>query len=320
MSFTWSAGDRLTAERLNQSDPESVARFIQNEHNIFELFLENFFAGKITPFQGLFFDGFSDTSKEDSTEEAITSGVSSGQADVDVADGSVFSVNQEVDIFDTTNGNFETLTIQTIVTNKLTMSSNFANAYTTSGFVSRSSVDVDTPNRQLEIKSGLLQGNYRSTLQSFQQSIGSINMWATRTFLNQFNLDSAISAGATTLTILGDQTSNFANGDTIDISTSDNLIRERKTLTAVPSFSGGVTTLTFSATTNAFGTSDFVERVDVLPEISVVNKDADESFQTPTFTKAIVDFANNEVEDEYNLVVSPAEEDVIIKLKLSRVS
>jgi len=134
-------------------------------------------------------------------------------------------------------------------------------------------------------------------------------------------LASAISSGATTLTITGDETGKFANGDTIDISTSDNLVRERKTLTATPSFAGGVTTLTFtSAISNAsgFGTSAFVERVDVIPKISIVNKDAVESFLPITFKQSIVDFTNSEVEDEYNFFPSTPNEDVTVKLEMTR--
>jgi len=164
---------------------------------------------------------------------------------------------------------------------------------------------------------GDLTGVYESIVTAFQITKETIHLWIVRNFVSQFNLDSSISGGATTLTILGDKTSEFANGDTIDISKANNNTRERKTLTAVPSFGGGVTTLTFSATDNAFGTSDFVERVDVLPTISLVDSGTAKSFQTPDFVQSIVDFASGEVEDEYILIATP-EEDLKIKIDVTR--
>ncbi len=159
---------------------------------------------------------------------------------------------------------------------------------------------------------------YFSELQSFQTQMVDVRLWVTRNFTAQFNLAAGISGGATTLTITGDQTDKFKNGDIIDISTSDNLIRERKTLTATPSFGGGVTTLTFSATVNAFTTSAFAERVDVIPQTSIVDKDANESFSDMVYVKSVVDFGSSEVEDEYSFDAVTPNEDVTIKLDLTR--
>jgi len=163
----------------------------------------------------------------------------------------------------------------------------------------------------------LLSGAYESITTAFQSAKETVHLWITRNFPSQFNLDAGISGGATTLTIAGDQTAIFANGDTIDISTDDNLVRERKTLTAVPSFGGGVTTLTFSATDNAFGISDFVERVDVIPQVSLVDAGTAKSFVAINFTQSIVDFSNNEVEDEYTLVVGTPQEDLKVKIDIT---
>ena len=54
----WIAGEEITAAKLNQLNPEGNERIAQAEHNILELYLENYFANKITPYQGLMFDGF----------------------------------------------------------------------------------------------------------------------------------------------------------------------------------------------------------------------------------------------------------------------
>ena len=80
-------------------------------------------------------------------------------------------------------------------------------------------------------------------------------------------------------------------------------------------------TLAFTpAIVNASGflATDYVERVDVLPEISLVNSGADESFQSLDWQKSIVDFTNSEVEDEYKLTVGTPQEDFIAKLKLRK--
>jgi len=167
---------------------------------------------------------------------------------------------------------------------------------------------------------GLLISVYYSAKQKFQQAQGFIKLWVVRNFVVQQNLDSAIIVGASSLTVSGDQTSKYANGDTIDISEAENLKRERKTISGTPTFSAGVTTINFTpVTTNAFGISDFVERVDVTPQISIVNRDASESLQNMTLNQSIVDFTNSEVEDEFQFDASAdPQEDFVVKLKLTR--
>jgi len=511
MSFktTHQSGDPIKAEDAN----DTGKAILQNAANILQLFLENFFASKVTPFQGLLFDGFSDTTKANTTATTNSAQAASGQADVVVVSVSGFAVNDQVLIAD--GSNFEELIIQGIAGSTLTMTTNLVNTYEIGATVGRTTANINTIDKKLEFAStgsfalfddqfnrgdsntvgngwtefgnadadtaivgnalrmrttnsvqtdgirrnlgaglgaalsvhlsfkqvqltvastiyimyfgnddtsdgpgtqlrinpqsadyklrdggdkatvaqafsvgvthfffidflpasgGQIQvkvfrdtvdvkpaspeidvtftpdnpngtftkiimggnannesdtnfitytqttkkaENYYTKLNSFQKPINLVRLWVTRNFPSKFNLASGISAGATTLTITGDKTSEFANGDTIDISTSDNITRERKLLTATPTFGGGVTTLTFSATTNAFTTSAFVERVDVLPEISAVSSGVAESFSSPIFVSSIVDFSNSEVEDEYTLAPS-AKVDVIAKLALRR--
>ncbi len=491
LKTTHAAGEAIKAEDMN----DTVKGVLQNAHNIFELFLENFFAAKVTAFLGLFFDGFSDTTKGDTAATTLAANASSGQNELIIQPGDAvnFDLLKEYIIFDGTNKeaievaskvigfaevvdqqqtravditgfvknstsewtaqvfkpaltgvltevllrmkvgttltadfrvtiqgvsagkpdgvivtngisntislssffdeNFDmiftfatppsltaetdfAIVIETIAytagdwrmrgsaqaqglpspytrgasfdtinsgsswtptTNttddlrfitkmeadeKLILTGNLTNSYVTTDDVQRSTVNFDTGNKLID-SVGTDVGDdkelvYYSEIQSFQTPMESVRLWVTRNFSAQFNLDAGISGGATTLTILGDQTGKFASGDIIDISTSDNLVRERKTLTAVPSFGGGVTTLTFSATVNAFTTSDFVERVDVIPQVSIVNKDAQESFNAMVFIGSIVDFANSEVEDEYSFLAGTPNEDFITKLVLSR--
>lgn len=164
-------------------------------------------------------------------------------------------------------------------------------------------------------------GSYKSILTTFQQAKKSLHLWVTRNFSNRFNLAASISSGATTLTIAGDQTGRFANGDTIDIYDSNNFVRERKTLTATPSFGSGVTTLTFTTSivnAGGFSTSAFIERVDVLPKVSLVDFGTSESFGSLTYVSSVLDPVNSEVEDEYTYTQGTAQEDFKAKLELSR--
>ncbi len=99
LKTTHAAGEPIKADDMNST----VKAVLQNAHNIFELFLENFFASKITPFLGLFFDGFSDTTKADTTATTLTAGASSGQAILTVASTTGFKVGHNINIFDGTN-------------------------------------------------------------------------------------------------------------------------------------------------------------------------------------------------------------------------
>lgn len=220
------------------------------------------------------------------------------------------------------NGSFRFDSIQASIDElkqDITLQNNLINNYLADDDLFRTTANINTVNKELEFSGSVDKiQNYYSIKQEFQQSMKTVRLWVVRNFTAQFNLDSAISAGATTLTILGDETGKFANGDTIDISTSNNLTRERKILTATPTFSGGVTTLTFSATVNAFTTSAFVERVDILPEISLVSSGDPESLQSMVFQRSEVDFANSEVEDEYLLTLGTGQEDLVVKLELTR--
>ena len=485
LKTTHAAGEAIKAADMN----DTVKGVLQNAHNIFELFLENFFAAKLTPFNGLFFDGFSDTTKADTDNTTLTNEAASGQNEllIQAGDATDFEINKAYLIFDGTQkedievasteigfaeqidqeqntrsstssshnstakwtaqtfkpsltGKLTEVTVEfdstgspvatfritiqgvsggvpdgVIITNgisetkpfvagditftfptppdlvaetdlaivvetvsvtsgsftmrgslqasgtpspytrgasfvtvnsgstwtptlgnvddlhfntkmqkdeKLILTGNLANTYAASSGVKRSTVNFDTGGKKIDF-TGIDVGDdkavvYYSKLQSFQTAMASTRLWIVRNFTAQFNLDAGISGGATTLTILGDQTGKFANGDTVDISTADNLTRERKTLTATPSFGSGVTTLTFAATANAFTTSAFVERVDVIPKISVVNKGDAESFSALTFVRSIVDFTNSEVEDEYSFEPVTPNEDITVKLDLTR--
>lgn len=283
------AGEQVLAVDIN----DFANAIIQNEHNIFELVLQDYFQSLITPVNGLFFDGFSDTTKANNYGGSITAPASSGQANVTVSSVFGLSPNMEVDIFDTSNGNFETKIISSIASLTITFTTNLAFSYTTAGFVNRTSVNINTTAKTITIKSGLKKGIYRSLLQSFQQSMGFVALWIVRTLELRFNLSSAVSAGAFLVKIAGDQTTKFFSGDTIDISSANNLKRERRVLNASPTFASGETTLPFAtALVNSYAVTDFTERVDVLPQTSLVDIGTNENFVSLVYKKTI-NFFNN---------------------------
>lgn len=465
-------GDAIKADDMNS---QALAT-IQNAHNIFQLFLENFFASKITPFLGLFFDGFSDTTKADintnttidttnkkldldatftsGTHESITTsfqqsmktvklwvvrragttntnsidlekdssqslsfdppvGLPTGnnsrtiegwiklESAVDangmyILDYGTFTTDQEfglkivlsggnvvgqLDRFGAATTGTVDLGLQIGIYSHLAVTYNGTDLrWYVDGILKDTATVGATLNTVLtngrigkrisgtSFADGLIDDvrvwNVERTLQQIidnkdKQLVGNetnlVAYWKLDNTLldetvnantltisggaifstdtpsefkgDKLNLDATISTGATTLTIDGDQTGIFANGDTVDISTSDNLVRERKTLTAIPTFATGKTTLTFSATANAFGITDFVERVNVIPQISLVDIGTAKSFQSMTFVRSELGtgtgstgngIATNEVEDEYEFTAPTAQEDLKIKLDLTR--
>lgn len=232
------AGEQLPADDVNSITDE----IINTAHNVLELSLQFYFDGKNVPYDGLFYDGFSDGVKAD-----VLSGT-----------------------------------------------------------------QINTGLRELQqLASG---GFYKSIKTEFQQKKQTATLWITRNFNFKLNLAANISAGATSLTITGDYTTKFLVGDTIDISQQINLLRERRVLTG-SSFGGGVTTLSWSGgLTNTFTTTGFAERVDVFPRVSLVASGAADSFQVMTYVQSIVDFAEDEVEDEYTFTAGSPQDDFRAKL------
>lgn len=97
----WVAGEEITAAKLNDLNPAADSRISQAEHNILELYLENYYANKLSPFQGLFFDGFSDAVKAAVKTGAVSS-ATAGQAVATLAtlgDYNQFLVDDLVQIY-----------------------------------------------------------------------------------------------------------------------------------------------------------------------------------------------------------------------------
>lgn len=318
LKTTHQLGEPIKAVDMNSQS----SAIIQNQHNILELFLENFFAAKITPFKGLFFDGFGDTTKADLSGGDITSPASSGQADVVVSNVDGLAAGMEVDIFDITGtlgSNFETKIIDSIASLTITFTTNLANSYTTAGEVNRTSVVFDTGENFIQQGFNLREGNYRSLKQLFQDGGEDVSAWITRTFAEvKKALDAAVSALDTEVKVLGDETALFAIGDTVDISNATNTTRERRVLTGV-SFAAGQTTLSFATgLVNAYTTSDFVERVGILPFVSFVDEGDPESFTALTYIESIADFGAEEAEDEYLENFGSVRFDYILKIALDK--
>ncbi len=164
-----------------------------------------------------------------------------------------------------------------------------------------------------------LEALYFSNLNQFQQDVENATIWVERAIAVRQTFDLAVSVGASTIQIDGDVTGLYADTDTIDLYNTTNTKRERFTISGSPSFSGGKTTITLSVVTvNSYTTNDFVERVDAIPTLSIVEVDAVESFNALTFQRSIVDFANLRVEDEYKFSTGTPNNDVVIKITLNR--
>lgn len=99
----WQAGEAITAEKLNQVNRDTEARLSPIENNVLQLFLENYFASKITPAQGLIFDGFSDGNKADAGAGSPGVGTA-GQTSLVVGNvTSAFHNGDDIHIYDATN-------------------------------------------------------------------------------------------------------------------------------------------------------------------------------------------------------------------------
>ena len=103
LKTTHEPGDAILAADMNSVHELAIL----NSHNILELYLENFFAAKTTPFNGLFFDGFSDTSKADVSATLVdTVSADSGQEFIQITDGDTTKFDTDrpnITIFDDTN-------------------------------------------------------------------------------------------------------------------------------------------------------------------------------------------------------------------------
>jgi hypothetical protein len=237
---------------LNEVSSAIQSTIDANSYNIQQLFLENYYDGKSTPYTAMFFDALSDTAKMDLTTSTLTGDANSAQADVAVTDGSLFTAGQEVLVGDNNAQEFNT--IASIATNTLTMDNNLANTYTTadSGAVDRTStVRTGSGFDSYVLPSGsnnIFKALYASLIQEFQTTFAGATMWLTRTTPDKQLMDLAMAPAATTIEVIGDQTDIYATGDTVDLSTPDNLTRERGVLSGT-TFTGSVSTVSIDVNT-----------------------------------------------------------------------
>jgi hypothetical protein len=197
MAYTWSQGDKITASRLNQinqatqdeldafasTDANIQSQVDQNSENITKLYLENYYAGKVTPYDGLMFDGFSDTLKADIESQPLSANANSGQKVVVTSLASLFREGQEVIVRDSVGA--EVNVIDTIVGTSVTMVNNLANNYTTANgaVVERTSADVNTANKELRLDGTTpqyLTQQYYTKRNAFQQKIAVAKMFVKR--------------------------------------------------------------------------------------------------------------------------------------------
>ncbi len=107
----YNPGDKVLAADLN----DAVDAVINNQHNILELYLENYFSNKNTPFQGLWFDGFSDTNKAINQNGSMVSGASGSNEVVmtNQTERDKFSIGDLVHISDASSQEINTVAAKT---------------------------------------------------------------------------------------------------------------------------------------------------------------------------------------------------------------
>lgn len=203
----------------------------------------------------------------------------------------------------------------------LTLNSNLANTYDFGSGVKTSNVTFDTGSKKIKSLASPFDPKkyfYNSKLQQFQQSMSSAKLWLVRSFTARFNPTATLAQNATQVT-LNAAYGKFAIGDTIDIYNTLNTTRERKTISNITGNPN--ITITFTpaiAKVGGFATTDYVERVDVKPQMSIVASGGATSFADLTYEKTTLDITNSEAEDEYSYSPAQAGNDVRVKLELSR--
>lgn len=219
--------------------------------------------------------------------------------------------------------NIDDLTVdENKVITTIEFASNLSNGYSAGDDVVRTSANIDTSGKVLEMQAGigdLKKQIYFMEKVSFQQEMEAASIWITRNWTARFN--PVVNPSGSTIRITGDKTDKFQVGDTIDIYTADNLTRERRTINAIDynSTNAGQTTITTnSALTGTYTTSAYVERVDVAVKLSLVGSGDPEDLEAPTYVRSIVDFDGSLVEDEYSYAPAAPGVELVPYIELTR--
>ncbi|RME52934.1 hypothetical protein D6783_03345, partial [Candidatus Woesearchaeota archaeon] len=96
MGYTWTPGDALSAENLNKINQATDDAIAVNTHNILELYLQMYFDSKNPDYNGLFFDGWSDTNKTDTgINTSLTANANANDTTIDVGAFDSAELNKE---------------------------------------------------------------------------------------------------------------------------------------------------------------------------------------------------------------------------------
>lgn len=206
---------------------------------------------------------------------------------------------------------------------KIITTVNLANNYG-AGTVKHTSATVDTSNKRLSMTAGigdLKKVIYQTLATTFTQLMEAAHIWIMRKVITQIHPNSSIAAGGNQTAVTA-TAGTFMIGDIIDVLTADKTIRERKTISNI-SESGGNTTITFSPViqkTGGFSTSDWVERVDIKPQISIVGSATAPSYQDLTYEESVDVLVDGEAytEDAYSYTTGTPNIKVQVKLEITR--
>lgn len=152
--------DALTSLTLSENaDIKKIKQQLQQlEINTYNLFLENYYEGKLTNKAGMQFDGFVDSLRADIELERLEVDVAAGSTTIKVSSARNFLPGQQILIYDDINIEEATISDVDKVTKVLTLTAGLKNGYSVAKFttVTRTNVVFDRVNRQ--IHGGYLAG------------------------------------------------------------------------------------------------------------------------------------------------------------------
>jgi hypothetical protein len=149
------------------------AQIANMQNNIYELALQNYYDGKLSPKNGMQYDGFSDSTKTNAFVTFITANVAAGAVTCTVNDASQLNNNEQIAIYDGTNYEERIITKSG---NVLSWTGGLTNGYTANiTSVARTSSVIDTTNKWARVgnKSSLFTDTAVSVVAAAYDTSGS---------------------------------------------------------------------------------------------------------------------------------------------------
>jgi len=195
----------------------------------------------------------------------------------------------------------------------IVLENNLTNTYVSGSSVKRTAANINTGSQWLELPSSPTVGknyNYYSNKAQFSQDIENAICFLTRSHPTLTTGSGAASGNTITLT----SGSNFANGDTIEIYNATHTNWERFENVTI---SGNTITLASGETLSNSYTDATVNRIDIIPNVSIVQEGTDEDFAEKMVwsESRYIDSTYNE--DIYTKAVANVGKDVVGKVSIN---